>query len=84
MPSQLSGGQQQRVGIARALYKNSDIIVLDEATKALDKKSETELFSNIRRMNLNKVFLIISHSKDVLKFCNKKFIIKNGKLEKIK
>ena len=80
----LSGGQRQKIAIARALYKNSDIIILDEATNALDKKSETELFSNIKNMNLNKVFLIISHSKDVLNFCNKKFILKDGKLEEIK
>ena len=80
----LSGGQKQKIAIARALYKNSDIIILDEATNALDKKSETELFSNIKKINLNKVFLIISHSKDVLNFCNKKFILKDGKLEEIK
>lgn len=61
----------------------SDIIVLEEATNALDKKSETELFSNIKSMNLNKVFIIF-HSKDVLNFCNKKFILKGGKLEGIK
>ena len=76
--------RNKKIAIARALYKNSDIIILDEATNALDKKSETELFSNIKSMNLNKVFIIISHSKDVLNFCNKKFILKGGKLEGIK
>ncbi len=80
----LSGGQRQKIAIARALYKNSDIIILDEATNALDKKAETELFSNLRKINFNKVFLIISHSKNVLNFCDKKFILNNGRLEETK
>ena len=58
--SKISGGQKQRIGIARALYKKSEIMILDEATNALDKNTETKVYQNLGK-ELNKTFLIIHH-----------------------
>ena len=71
-----SGGQCQRIGIARALYKNVEIIVLDEATSALDEITETKILKKIFE---NKEFTVvtISHRKNSIKDCNKIFEIKD-------
>lgn len=78
--SKLSGGQRQRIGIARALYKNSSILIFDESTSGLDLKSEKEIMLKISKLKNNKIILIISHRKETLEICNKKFIIKEKKL----
>ena len=59
--SLLSGGQRQRLSIARALYSNKEIIILDEATNALDPDTESQLFKNLITNKNNKTFIIISH-----------------------
>jgi ABC-type bacteriocin/lantibiotic exporter with double-glycine peptidase domain len=56
----LSGGQKQRIGIARALYKNSEILILDEPTSALDKNMEKKLVKNL--LKLDKTLIFFSHS----------------------
>tara|TARA_A100001015_G_scaffold313648_1_gene421357 strand:+ start:1149 stop:2855 length:1707 start_codon:yes stop_codon:yes gene_type:complete len=58
--SKISGGQKQRIGIARALYKKSEIMILDEATNALDKTTESKVFKNLGKQ-VDKTFLIIHH-----------------------
>ena len=58
--SKISGGQKQRIGIARALYKKSEIMILDEATNALDKITESKVFKNLGKL-IDKTFLIIHH-----------------------
>ena len=75
-----SGGQCQRIGIARALYKNVEIIVLDEATSALDEITETKILEKIFE---KKTFTIvtISHRKNSVKDCNKIFEIKDKTLK---
>ena len=75
-----SGGQCQRIGIARALYKNVEIIVLDEATSALDEITETKILEKIFE---KKAFTIvtISHRKNSVKDCNKIFEIKDNTLK---
>ena len=75
-----SGGQCQRIGIARALYKNVEIIVLDEATSALDEITETKILEKIFE---KKAFTIvtISHRKNSVKDCNKIFEIKDKTLK---
>ena len=72
----LSGGQIQRLGIARALYRNPHIIILDEATNALDKNSEKRIINNILSNLGNKVLFIISHDDELIKLCNKKIHLK--------
>ena len=67
----LSGGQRQRIGIARALYKNTEIIILDEATSSLDKKTEKEVMESINKFGKEKTILIVAHRISTLDFCDK-------------
>ena len=66
----ISGGEKQRVGIARALYKNSEILILDEATSALDLKTEKKLLKNLKQNCKNKTILFITHKKENLVYCD--------------
>lgn len=74
---QLSGGQCQRIGIARALYKEADVIILDEATSALDGETEKEVLASIQALNKDITILIIAHRLNTLDFCTE--IIELGK-----
>jgi ATP-binding cassette subfamily B protein len=68
----ISGGQKQRLAIARALYHEADLIIFDEATRALDHQTELEILDTIRALSLQgKAIVIISHNKDVLSIANK-------------
>ena len=67
----LSGGQIQRIGIARALYRDSDILILDEPTSSLDKKTEKKIISIINNLKNKKTIILISHNIDNLKMCDK-------------
>ena len=78
--SLISGGQKQRLAIARALYRNSKIIILDEATSSLDVKSGEEILKIIYKYKQDKTIFIISHNKDNYKFCDKIYEIKNQNL----
>ncbi len=78
----LSGGQKQRIGIARAIYRNSEIIILDEATNALDSITEKNILNNIESHETIKTILIVSHRFETLKMCDKFYFIENGKVEK--
>jgi ABC-type multidrug transport system fused ATPase/permease subunit len=76
----LSGGQKQRICIARALYQNSNIIIMDEPTSALDNLSALNIIKNIKTLYKNKTIIIISHKLDLLKNCNEIFFLKNKKV----
>jgi ABC-type bacteriocin/lantibiotic exporter with double-glycine peptidase domain len=76
----LSGGQKQRICIARALYQNSNIIIMDEPTSALDNLSALNIIKNIKTLYKNKTIIIISHKLDLLKHCNQIFFLKNKKV----
>jgi ABC-type multidrug transport system fused ATPase/permease subunit len=80
--SKLSGGQKQRIGIARALYKNPEIIILDEATSALDLYNEKIILNNIKNIN-NITLIIVSHNLNTLKLCDNIYEITNKNLSKI-
>ena len=76
----LSGGQKQRIGIARSLYTNSEILILDESTSAIDLHTEEKIINNINTLS-EKTIIIVSHRLSTLKNCNKIIEIKNGHLE---
>jgi len=68
--SRLSGGQKQRIVIARALYSNPEILILDESTSALDNKTEKNIFKNIRTHYPNLTIIVVSHNLTTLKYCD--------------
>ena len=68
----LSGGERQRIGLARALYRNSDLLVLDEATNALDRNTENKIIKNI--MSLNKTVILVTHRIDLTKNLDKIYL----------
>jgi len=82
----LSGGQRQRIGIARAIYKQSKVLVLDEATSALDQETEASIIENISKFDKGITILMIAHRISTLKNCDRVFEIseKNLKLKEIK
>lgn len=76
----LSGGQRQRIAIARALYKNPDILIMDEATSALDNVSEGEINRAISEISKDRITLIIAHKLSSLKQARKIAVFKEGEL----
>ena len=76
----LSGGQRQRIGIARALYKNSSILVLDEATSALDSQTENSIMQSIDKLSSELTILIIAHRLSTIQSCDRVIQIENGLL----
>ena len=76
----LSGGQKQRIGLARSLYFESEIIILDEATNSLDKLKQSNILEKIHSMK-NKTIIKISHRSETLEDANKKLLIENGKIK---
>ena len=73
----ISGGQKQRIGIARALFANPDLIILDEATNALDKVTQTKIYNNLKNLKITSI--IISHQTENLDICDKLINIKDYK-----
>ncbi|MCR4903032.1 MAG: ABC transporter ATP-binding protein/permease [Butyrivibrio sp.] len=67
----LSGGQRQRLGIARAIYGNVKILVFDESTNALDKKTQEQFIETIRALKNKYTIIMIAHSDDALKYCDR-------------
>mgnify|MGYP001210195229 CR=1 FL=1 len=80
----LSGGQRQRIGIARSIYKDSEILIFDESTNSLDKETEQSFLRDIMNFKQKKTIIMISHKLSTLSNCNKIFEIKNLKINKIK
>lgn len=78
----ISGGQKQMVGIARAIYRNSEILILDEATSSIDPFNTKQILDNIKKFQFenNITIIIISHDIKVMDICDKIFSIKENKL----
>ena len=76
----LSGGQKQRITIARALYKQPEILILDEATSALDNESEVIITDVMNEVSNNKITFIIAHRLSTIKNANKIAVFKAGKM----
>ncbi len=66
----LSGGERQRIGFARALIDKRPILILDEATNALDKKSQAHILNLLAKSNKDRTIIIISHDNEVMNFCD--------------
>ena len=77
----ISGGQRQRLGIARALYKQADVIIFDEATSALDDETERKVMRSIDNIGSDITVLIIAHRISTLKNCNKLIKIAHNNVE---
>ena len=73
----LSGGQKQRVGIARNLYFNKKILILDEFTSSLDKKNEDLIFDSIAKEKKDKIIIVITHSENIKNKCDEILKIEN-------
>lgn len=79
--SKISGGQAQRIAISRALYKNSEVIIMDEPFSNLDTKVTKKLMQTIKILKKNKIIIIVSHQYETLNFCDKIFKLSNGELK---
>tara|TARA_Y100000389_G_scaffold199156_1_gene237009 strand:- start:745 stop:2514 length:1770 start_codon:yes stop_codon:yes gene_type:complete len=78
----LSGGQCQRIGIARAIYRNPQVIILDEATNSLDEQTERTVINNLNNLHDNLTIIMISHRYSSLDKCDKIYQIQGGKIIK--
>ena len=80
-PAELSGGQQQRAAIARALINNPDVILCDEPTGNLDKKSGEEVMNLLKKLNeeQNKTVIIVTHDSEIAAQCSRTIEISDGK-----
>jgi ATP-binding cassette subfamily B protein len=78
----LSGGQRQRIGIARALYKQADVIIFDEATSALDNNTELEVMRAIENLGPDLTIIIVAHRLSTLQNCSEVIELANGKISR--
>jgi ATP-binding cassette subfamily B protein len=76
----LSGGQKQRVSIARALYRDADILVLDDALSAVDTKTEETILRHLRESLRDKTVLIVSHRISTVKDCDRIYVLTEGEI----
>jgi ATP-binding cassette subfamily B protein len=74
-----SGGQKQRIALARALYRNPSVLIMDEATSGLDNETEKKIFNNLAKREIT--IILISHNLKLREFCNKAIEIKEGKID---
>ena len=79
----LSGGQRQRIGIARALYKEADVIVFDEATSALDNDTERAVMEAIEDLGDELTVIIVAHRLTTLKNCSQIVELQDGKIKRM-
>jgi ABC-type multidrug transport system fused ATPase/permease subunit len=76
----LSGGQRQRIGIARELYRNSNILIFDEATSALDTKSEKLIQKSIDEISGHKTMILVAHRLSTLRNCDVIYVMDRGRI----
>ena len=79
----MSGGQRQRIGIARALYKQADVIVFDEATSALDNETEHAVMKAIENLDKALTLIIVAHRLTTLKNCTLIVELDEGNIKRI-
>ena len=76
----VSGGQKQRISIARALMKNSEILILDDSVSAVDTKTEETIISNLKKLRENKTTILIAHRITTVKKLDKIIVMDDGKI----
>ena len=79
--NKVSGGQKQRIGICRALYKTPDLLIFDESTSSLDKKTEEDVLKNTLDYLKDKTIIFITHNSKLEKYFTKKLNLKLGKID---
>ena len=77
---EISGGEAQKLAIARALYKDSPLVILDEPTSALDPVSEYEIYRHFDEMVQNKTSIYISHRMSSCRFCDNILVFDEGQI----
>lgn len=77
----LSGGQRQRLGIARALYRNPEVLVFDEATSALDNETEAAVMEAVHALSGRLTVILIAHRLSTLKECHRIFLLEGGSVK---
>lgn len=78
---EISGGEAQKLALARALYRNSPLVILDEPTSALDPVAEAEIYEHFKDMVSHKTSIFISHRMSSCKFCDRIIVLEKGKIE---
>eukprot|EP01136_Pigoraptor_vietnamica_P026663 Opistho-1_new@81952 len=76
----LSGGQRQRIGIARALYNNPSILILDEGTSALDNETEQYIMDSVAKLKGKLTIILVAHRYTTLHFCDIVYKMQNGRI----
>ena len=81
---ELSGGQRQRIALARALYKDFELLVMDEATAALDMETEMAVIDSIRQIKENKTLIMVTHHMSLANECDAVYKIEDRKILRVK
>ena len=79
----LSGGQRQRIGLARALYRQRDVLVLDEATNALDIETEALVLDSLKELVQGVTILLVSHRESTLAICDRLLVVSDGSVQEV-
>ena len=80
---EISGGEAQKIALARAIYKDGELFVLDEPTAALDPIAESELYNNFNRIVQDKTVIYISHRLASCKFCDEIIVFDKGQIVQV-
>ena len=80
----ISGGQRQRIALARALYKDFELLIMDEATAALDMETEKAVIDSIRQLRGNKTMLMVTHHASLAEECDIVYKIENKKIVRVR
>ena len=79
----ISGGERQRIGIARALYDNPKLLILDESTNSLDSETEGKILEDVISLNKDMTIVMIAHRLSTLSKCNRILKLTNSKIEEL-
>ena len=79
----LSGGQRQRIALARALYHNRSVLIMDEATSSLDNVTEREIVDEIQMLKGNTTMIVIAHRYQTLEHCDPIYRLEEGKIVEV-